>query len=72
MLCSVFLGYFGFLKITGAGDMIIIMDADMSHHPKFIGKFIEAQVREKADVVTGSRYIPGTSGFVFKIHFSIA
>lgn len=40
-----------------SGDFIIIMDADLSHHPKYIPKFIKMQKSTGADIVTGSRYI---------------
>ena len=32
------------------------MDADLSHHPKFIPQFIAKQKAEGLDVVTGTRY----------------
>lgn len=38
------------------GNFIIIMDADMSHHPKFIPQFIEKQQSGDLDVVSGTRY----------------
>ena len=38
------------------GDFIIIMDADLSHHPKFIPKMIEKQKDGGFDVVSGTRY----------------
>nr|CAG4649590.1 EOG090X0B9X [Scapholeberis mucronata]SVE93809.1 EOG090X0B9X [Scapholeberis mucronata] len=38
------------------GNFIIIMDADLSHHPKFIPKFIEKQKEKDYDVVSGTRY----------------
>ena len=38
------------------GDFVIIMDADMSHHPKFIPQFIATQKASGADIVTGTRY----------------
>jgi len=41
------------------GDFVIILDADMSHHPKYIQKFIELQAKHNYDIVTGSRYLPG-------------
>lgn len=41
------------------GEFIIIMDADMSHHPKFIPEFITTQARTGADIVTGTRYALG-------------
>jgi len=38
------------------GNFIIIMDADLSHHPKFIPQFIALQEKENLDIVTGTRY----------------
>ena len=38
------------------GTFVLIMDADFSHHPKFIPHFIEAQRRTNCDIVTGTRY----------------
>lgn len=35
------------------------MDADLSHHPKYIPDFIAKQRATGADVVTGTRYGPG-------------
>jgi len=50
------------------GDFIIIMDADLSHHPKFIPEFIALQKRHDYDVVSGTRYLGdgGVSGWDFK------
>ncbi|KAL4216448.1 dolichol-P-mannose synthesis [Mactra antiquata] len=39
------------------GNFIIIMDADLSHHPKFIPQFIEKQKGGDYDIVSGTRYI---------------
>uniref|UniRef100_A0A1L8E200 Dolichol-phosphate mannosyltransferase subunit 1 n=1 Tax=Nyssomyia neivai TaxID=330878 RepID=A0A1L8E200_9DIPT len=39
-----------------SGNFILIMDADLSHHPKFIPQFIELQQRENLDIVSGTRY----------------
>lgn len=39
------------------GNFIIIMDSDLSHHPKFIPHFIKLQKSEDLDVVSGTRYI---------------
>lgn len=44
------------------GDFIIIMDCDLSHHPKFLSKFIEKQKETKCDIVTGTRYRGHGSG----------
>jgi len=41
------------------GNFVVIMDADFSHHPKFLPDFIRLQKSKNLDVVTGTRYIPG-------------
>ena len=41
------------------GDYIILMDADMSHHPKFIPAFIAKMKETNCDIVTGTRYKSG-------------
>ncbi|XP_078688102.1 dolichol-phosphate mannosyltransferase subunit 1-like [Branchiostoma floridae x Branchiostoma belcheri] len=38
------------------GNFVIIMDADLSHHPKFIPEFISKQQERDYDVVSGTRY----------------
>ncbi|KXL42147.1 glycosyltransferase family 2 protein [Acidomyces richmondensis BFW] len=38
------------------GNFIVIMDADFSHHPKFLPKMIEKQKEGDYDIVTGTRY----------------
>jgi len=38
------------------GNFVIIMDADLSHHPKFIPEFIALQETDNLDIVTGTRY----------------
>ncbi|XP_033626354.1 dolichol-phosphate mannosyltransferase subunit 1 isoform X1 [Asterias rubens] len=43
------------------GNFIIIMDADLSHHPKFIPEFIKKQQDGDLDIVSGTRYA-GTGG----------
>lgn len=42
-----------------SGDFIIIMDADLSHHPKYLPSFIRKQEETGADIVTGTRYVKG-------------
>eukprot|EP00010_Vexillifera_abyssalis_P007174 CAMPEP_0201545400 /NCGR_PEP_ID=MMETSP0173_2-20130828/1931_1 /ASSEMBLY_ACC=CAM_ASM_000268 /TAXON_ID=218659 /ORGANISM="Vexillifera sp., Strain DIVA3 564/2" /LENGTH=226 /DNA_ID=CAMNT_0047953799 /DNA_START=94 /DNA_END=774 /DNA_ORIENTATION=- len=42
-----------------SGNFVILMDADMSHHPKFIPRFIEKQKERDYDIVTGTRYAHG-------------
>ncbi|EDV26020.1 Dolichol-phosphate mannosyltransferase subunit 1 [Trichoplax sp. H2] len=39
------------------GNYIIIMDADLSHHPKFIPQFIKKQKEGNYDIISGTRYI---------------
>ena len=38
------------------GNFVIIMDADFSHHPKFIPEMIRVQSTKDYDIVTGTRY----------------
>lgn len=38
------------------GNYVIIMDADFSHHPKFIPEMIRIQDETNADIVSGTRY----------------
>jgi len=45
--------------VFSLGNFIILMDADFSHHPKFIPEFIKVQSETNADVVTGTRYKRG-------------
>ncbi|KAJ1983315.1 dolichol-P-mannose synthesis [Dimargaris cristalligena] len=41
---------------NATGNFVIIMDADMSHHPKFIPEFIATQKQGDCDIATGTRY----------------
>jgi len=41
------------------GEFVILMDADLSHHPKFIASMIELQRIKNLDIVTGTRYANG-------------
>lgn len=41
------------------GDRIILMDADLSHHPKFIPQMIQLMDSRKVEIVTGTRYRRG-------------
>ncbi|CAH0550927.1 unnamed protein product [Brassicogethes aeneus] len=43
------------------GNLIFIMDADLSHHPKFMPQMIEKQIKHNFDIVSGTRYV-GTGG----------
>eukprot|EP00828_Plagiopyla_frontata_P005181 TRINITY_DN1203_c0_g1_i2.p1 TRINITY_DN1203_c0_g1~~TRINITY_DN1203_c0_g1_i2.p1 ORF type:complete len:275 (-),score=40.41 TRINITY_DN1203_c0_g1_i2:62-886(-) len=38
------------------GNFVILMDADLSHHPKYLPKFIQKQQETQAEIVTGTRY----------------
>lgn len=38
------------------GDRIVLMDADMSHHPKFIPQMANRMDETNCDIVTGTRY----------------
>ncbi|RDA82815.1 hypothetical protein CP532_2112, partial [Ophiocordyceps camponoti-leonardi (nom. inval.)] len=49
----------GFAK----GNFVIIMDADFSHHPKFIPRMVEVQRAGNYDIVTGTRYRSGGGVF---------
>ena len=42
-----------------SGNFIIIMDADLSHHPKYIPDMIAKQKEGDYDIVCGSRYRAG-------------
>jgi len=44
---------------TCTGNFIILMDADLSHHPKFIPEFIQKQQETGCDLVSGTRYKSG-------------
>lgn len=50
------------------GNFIIIMDADLSHHPKFIPEMIALQKQKNFDLVSGTRYVGngGVYGWDFK------
>lgn len=51
-------GIAGFKKaLELGGDLIVEMDADWSHHPRFVRSLLEAARR--ADVVIGSRLVSG-------------
>ena len=43
--------------LTQGGDVIVQMDADLSHSPAYLPAFVGAL--ENADAVFGSRYVPG-------------
>jgi dolichol-phosphate mannosyltransferase len=48
----------GFTRALAAGaELVIEMDADFSHDPRYLGSLLEAA--READMVLGSRYVPG-------------
>eukprot|EP00560_Eucampia_antarctica_P000264 CAMPEP_0197837966 /NCGR_PEP_ID=MMETSP1437-20131217/33939_1 /TAXON_ID=49252 ORGANISM="Eucampia antarctica, Strain CCMP1452" /NCGR_SAMPLE_ID=MMETSP1437 /ASSEMBLY_ACC=CAM_ASM_001096 /LENGTH=236 /DNA_ID=CAMNT_0043445459 /DNA_START=155 /DNA_END=865 /DNA_ORIENTATION=+ len=55
------------LKVS-TGDRIILMDADLSHHPKFIPLMIDVMDKSHVDIVSGTRYRKGggVAGWDFK------
>ncbi|KAF7112990.1 hypothetical protein RHSIM_RhsimUnG0172300 [Rhododendron simsii] len=42
-----------------SGNFVVIMDADLSHHPKYLSSFIKKQMETGASIVTGTRYVKG-------------
>ncbi|KAK0416280.1 hypothetical protein QR680_012395 [Steinernema hermaphroditum] len=53
---------------SARGKYVILMDADLSHHPKFIPAMIKVQRERNCDIVTGTRYAlgGGVSGWNLK------
>ncbi len=43
------------------GDIVVVMDADLSHPPEKIPEMVEKISKGEAEVVIGSRYVPGGS-----------
>ncbi len=43
------------------GDVLICMDADLSHPPEQLPLLVEEVMRDDVDFVIGSRYVPGAS-----------
>ncbi|CAN7099047.1 unnamed protein product [Brassica rapa subsp. narinosa] len=42
------------------GDFVVIMDADLSHHPKYLPSFIKyKRLETNASIVTGTGYVKG-------------
>lgn len=51
-----------------SGNFILILDADLSHHPRYIPSFIAMQRSANYDIVSGTRYV--SNGGVFGWSFS--
>ncbi|MBW7881968.1 MAG: polyprenol monophosphomannose synthase [Caldilineaceae bacterium] len=47
--------------IAAGADFIVQMDADFSHSPRYIPQMLGVILATEADVVIGSRYVPGGS-----------
>lgn len=41
------------------GDILVVMDADLSHPPDEIANLVAPIMEDRADLVIGSRYVPG-------------
>ncbi len=50
------------------GDVVAVMDADLSHSPEYLPMLYDAVSRDGADVAVGSRYVKGggSNGWPFK------
>lgn len=46
--------------LAWSAESVITMDCDGQHEPRHIAEFCEALARSGADVVSGSRYLPGS------------
>ncbi len=53
---------------SACGDVVVVMDSDMSHPPQTIPCMLEELSRSKCDIVIASRYVNGggVSGWPFK------
>lgn len=49
----------GFKSISPEVTHILTMDADLNHQPEDLPRFINALEQKDADIIIGSRYIPG-------------
>lgn len=41
------------------GEIVVLMDTDFNHRPEDIGRLVKPIIARQADLVIGSRYIPG-------------
>jgi dolichol-phosphate mannosyltransferase len=44
---------------AATGDLLVVMDADLSHPPEKIGELLQPLLDSRADMVIGSRYVKG-------------
>ena len=56
----------GFRQATG--EIIVVMDADLSHPPEKIARLVEPILNNKAEFVIGSRFVKGGSALHFNIY----
>ena len=49
----------GFAATSGSTDFIVTMDADLNHQPEEIPRLLDALRARQADILVGSRFIPG-------------
>jgi dolichol-phosphate mannosyltransferase len=49
------------VALAMGADLLVQMDADLSHQPEYVPAMITKLIDEDADVVIGSRYVPGGS-----------
>jgi len=64
-------GFKTILSLDQPQDFVMQMDADLSHSPKYLPQFIDA-IKQGADFIVGSRYIPGGSAPNWGLHRKIA
>ncbi|MHB1610226.1 MAG: polyprenol monophosphomannose synthase [Sulfobacillus sp.] len=57
-LATAYLAGFRYGLVKGY-DLLFEMDADFSHNPQYLPQFVATMASEGADVVLGSRYMPG-------------
>jgi glycosyltransferase involved in cell wall biosynthesis len=50
----------GFDAVGGAADFIVTLDADLNHQPEEIPRLFQAVQTRHADILVGSRFIPGS------------
>src|SRR5436853_4156854 len=46
---------------ASSADVFVVMDADLSHPPEEIASLLQPLLANDADLVSGSRYIPGVA-----------
>ncbi|MGL4759123.1 MAG: glycosyltransferase, partial [Patescibacteria group bacterium] len=58
-LASAYIQGFGYLKLNFNIDYLMSIDADLSHHPKYIFPMYEIIKKTESDLLVGSRYVYG-------------